>query len=92
MKRPCIERCGRYTETTRCIPCERARRKRAYDNPAYRSLPKPTGPCQLRLPGCTGVSTTLDHIVPLSRGGTNQPSNVRGACAHCNYSRGNRNA
>lgn len=46
--------------------------------------------CQVRLPGCTGVSTTADHIVEvdvrpdlaLVRG------NVRGCCGHCNSSRG----
>jgi 5-methylcytosine-specific restriction endonuclease McrA len=48
--------------------------------------------CWLRLPGCTGASTTADHVIPVSE----RPdlalvrSNVRGACAHCNYSRGAR--
>lgn len=48
--------------------------------------------CQLRLPGCTGKSTTVDHRIPVSV----QPAlcliraNCRGACAHCNYSRSSR--
>lgn len=33
---------------------------------------------------------TVDHIVPLSRGGTNDPSNIVGACEHCNSSKGNK--
>ncbi len=46
--------------------------------------------CQIRGPGCTRISDTVDHIVPRSI----RPelamtrSNLRGACAHCNYSRG----
>ncbi len=46
--------------------------------------------CQLRLAGCTGIATTADHIVPRSKGGGNEMSNLRGACRHCNSSRGNR--
>lgn len=46
--------------------------------------------CQLRLPGCTGISTTADHIktfrthpeLALER------SNLRGSCQPCNRARG----
>lgn len=47
--------------------------------------------CWLRLPGCTVVSTTGDHVIPV----TEQPelalvrSNVHGACRSCNEKRGN---
>lgn len=47
--------------------------------------------CWLRFDGCTGTSTTGDHIIPV----TVRPdlalvrSNVRGACAPCNYARRN---
>lgn len=40
--------------------------------------------CQLQLPGCTLVATTADHVVPLNRGGTDDLSNLRGACLRCN--------
>jgi 5-methylcytosine-specific restriction endonuclease McrA len=40
--------------------------------------------CQMRQPGCTGVATTVDHVVPLALGGTDHPSNLRAACAACN--------
>lgn len=46
--------------------------------------------CRLRLDGCTGVSTTADHILTRA----SRPdlvlvrSNLQGACAHCNYKRG----
>lgn len=48
--------------------------------------------CRLRLTGCTRTSTTADHIIPRSKRPdlTMVRSNLRGACAHCNYSRGNR--
>lgn len=32
-------------------------------------------------------SQTVDHIVPLSRGGSNSPDNLVLACAHCNFSK-----
>lgn len=47
--------------------------------------------CRLRLPGCTLVSTTGDHIIPVSF----RPdlrfvrSNVRGSCRTCNGNRSN---
>ncbi|MCV7221535.1 HNH endonuclease [Mycolicibacterium elephantis] len=44
----------------------------------------------MRLPGCTGQASTWDHVVPVSKGGGHGRLNVRPACAHCNYSRGNR--
>lgn len=47
--------------------------------------------CQLRLPGiCTGVSTTADHIIEVDRCPdlAMERSNLRGACAPCNYASG----
>lgn len=35
-------------------------------------------------------SATLDHLVPLSRGGTHEPANVATACLSCNSAKGNR--
>jgi 5-methylcytosine-specific restriction endonuclease McrA len=46
--------------------------------------------CQIRLPGCTWLATTVDHIVPLDRGGTHAPQNLRAACLHCNSAGGGR--
>jgi len=48
--------------------------------------------CRLRLPGCTIVSNTADHIIPVR----NRPdlkferANLRGSCHHCNMRRGHR--
>lgn len=30
---------------------------------------------------------TVDHMIPLSRGGSNWPDNLAAACGHCNYSK-----
>lgn len=38
----------------------------------------------------TRFSATLDHIQPVSKGGTNSMDNLVTACLHCNSSRGNR--
>jgi 5-methylcytosine-specific restriction endonuclease McrA len=44
--------------------------------------------CHWRLPGCARKSTTADHLIPVSRGGTNDLANLVGACARCNQLRG----
>ncbi len=47
-------------------------------------------PCALRLPGCTGVATGADLILPRRMGGMAVPGNVRPACAHCQAVQGGR--
>ena len=47
--------------------------------------------CHLRLPGCTYVATTRDHIIPLSAGGTDTIDNCMPACRTCNSRRQDRN-
>lgn len=48
--------------------------------------------CWLQLPGCTLVSTTGDHVIPVDEAPhlALVRANVRGACSHCNYARGKR--
>jgi len=36
------------------------------------------------------VAGSVDHIIPISNGGTNDPSNLRWMCRSCNCSIGNR--
>ncbi len=45
--------------------------------------------CELQLDGCTRTREQVDHIVPLSKGGTKYDArNCRPACASCNRKRG----
>jgi 5-methylcytosine-specific restriction endonuclease McrA len=44
--------------------------------------------CHWRLPGCTLKSTTADHLVAVSRGGSNRLDNLVGSCRRCNEARG----
>jgi hypothetical protein len=44
--------------------------------------------CQIIAPGCTRAATQVDHIVPVSKGGSIlDPANLRAACARCNRGR-----
>lgn len=38
----------------------------------------------------TPASAEPDHIIPITKGGTNDPSNGRTICRRCNQSRGNK--
>lgn len=40
--------------------------------------------CQI----CGQEGNTVDHIVPLSKGGTDNLDNLQCACKRCNYSKG----
>jgi 5-methylcytosine-specific restriction endonuclease McrA len=44
--------------------------------------------CQLEYPGCLGVATHCDHVLPLRFGGDNSLANLRAACQSCNLRRG----
>lgn len=39
---------------------------------------------------CGDPATTVDHVIPLFRGGTNWPANLRPACKACNSRKGHR--
>jgi hypothetical protein len=44
--------------------------------------------CQIRGAGCTVHATEVDHIVPISKGGSwYDPTNLRGSCVTCNNKR-----
>jgi hypothetical protein len=41
---------------------------------------------------CGHPATTVDHIVPSSKGGSDLPRNLLASCSECNSRRGNRSA
>lgn len=44
--------------------------------------------CHWGFKGCTGRSTSADHVIPVAQGGTNELENLVGACGRCNALRG----
>ncbi len=85
----------------RCLPCARAhdrargsRQARGYDathNQLRRLVLERDGyRCRLRLRGCTGLATSADHVLPLSRGGVTTMENLVAACRHCNSAKAGR--
>lgn len=83
------------------MPTHRRRKPRAYVPPAARintrawrkfrdQVVREEPTCRLRLPGCTIISQTADHIVPrkVAPHLTLVRSNARGACHRCNMRRG----
>lgn len=105
MKRPCLEPgCPELTTGSRC-PAHTRAKQRARDatrgTPAQRGygwqyqqnrarvLAMSDGLCGW---SCGRAATTADHVIPLSRGGTNDLENLMPSCAPCNSSRGSRPA
>lgn len=41
---------------------------------------------------CGQNATTVDHIIPISKGGTDDDDNLASACTTCNYGKKNKNA
>jgi 5-methylcytosine-specific restriction endonuclease McrA len=41
-------------------------------------------PCAI----CGRPAEHLDHVIPISRGGTDAPSNLQPLCARCNLAKG----
>ena len=39
---------------------------------------------------CGDEANTVDHVIPISKGGTDDPNNLVAACSRCNYSLGNK--
>lgn len=46
--------------------------------------------CHWQGPPCTWIATEVDHVIPLSKGGSNYPTNQKPICKACNRSKNNR--
>lgn len=74
-----------------------SKRGTPYALPAWRRirlyvLARDNYECQIKLPGCTGHATAVDHIVPWRDGGAwLAPENLQAACVSCNSTRANKN-
>jgi 5-methylcytosine-specific restriction endonuclease McrA len=64
----------------------------AYDLRAYRRARTAMLAAGLPCWYCGRRADTVDHVQPVSRGGTNAAANLRPACRSCNSRRGNRPA
>lgn len=85
--------CGRLVARGDYCPAHRPRHHLLRRTAAYRRAARAAKAfLHQRCPACGQSMTlanppTLDHRVPLSKGGTNEASNLRVLCRHCNLGR-----
>lgn len=107
LPRPCLDCGALHTNQTRCPTHQRAVKPPvhpAYSDPEYKRLKRRMIDEHKRTFGdmCPGApdlhheahpctTLTIDHIIPLSAGGTNIRSNLRVLCAAANISKGGTN-
>jgi 5-methylcytosine-specific restriction endonuclease McrA len=100
---PCTA-CGRLVEREtarrgRCSACARkanrtrSRRRYARTGNRYSHAYRKARQAVLKRDGyrcryCGAPATTVDHVVPRSRGGSDDPTNLVAACARCNRAKG----
>lgn len=91
--KPCLDcgapapgpRCGVHQRAWEATRKDRHPQRKAYTDPAYRAYRAVVLAARPRCHLCGGPGAdTLDHVVPLTAGGTNQPSNLRPAHRACN--------
>lgn len=58
-------------------------RGRAWRKTRAQILSRDNNECQY----CGAQATTVDHVIPVAKGGTDEHSNLQAACARCNYSK-----
>jgi len=70
----------------------RARLLGAYTEPVDRTaiIDRDGGICYMCGNSPKGWQLTLDHVIPLVRGGSHTPSNLRVACRSCNARKGDK--
>jgi len=58
-------------------------RGRAWRKTRAQILSRDNNECQY----CGAQATTVDHVIPVAKGGTDESSNLAAACNRCNYSK-----
>jgi len=48
--------------------------------------------CRLAWPGCLGVATDVDHVIPACDGGGDDPDNLMAVCRRCHRTKTGREA
>jgi 5-methylcytosine-specific restriction protein A len=81
---------ARYCEQHEPPPRPGRRMPTDWKRTRKRILERDSHRCRLRLPGCKDKATSVDHIVPASRGGTDADHNLVACCWPCNQKKGNR--
>lgn len=83
-------RCEKHPRTPVRSPSSRATGTSKWRAIRARILERDGHVCQVRLT-CHGArATEVDHVVPVSRGGGNEWSNLRASCSDCNQARNRR--
>lgn len=94
LKTPCLG-CGEPVRAPRCRVCQQkldyrrntSEARAPYRDPEYRRNRLELLAEQPSCWRCTAPATTADHIVPISRGGSNARTNLRPACLAHNSGR-----
>jgi 5-methylcytosine-specific restriction endonuclease McrA len=80
LERPCVIRLVRYVRVPRDVHRRKITRKAVLARDSYT--------CQYC--GRESIGTTVDHVIPRSRGGQSVWENIVASCAPCNRKKGNR--
>lgn len=91
---PCLpHRAWREVNRTRAVWIDEQTIQLLYDPISFRDYRKTAlkRDCYTCL-WCGLPATTVDHIVPSSKGGSDLPRNLLASCSECNSKRGNRSA
>jgi RNA polymerase-binding transcription factor DksA len=88
----CTDLCGERDRSVRAQAIRRARERKAYvaDVSLTALGERDNWSCGICGAAVSRASASLDHIVPLSRGGTHEPENCQLAHLHCNKWKGAR--
>lgn len=82
-RKPCL-RCGALTPGTYCPPCKPRNGSTWAYRKARASVLPPGAQCYL----CGAPATEADHVIPVARGGTDHPDNLKPVCLPCNRAKG----